>query len=186
IASIANIEMDVSGSVSTGIGTLWDRAGRVAINDGIVKILLHCMEGVGIGSKDGDIDTYIFGKEIFVYVEGSDVGGIGNYRGGGNTFIRTGIVKIVLLAANPLSLGGLKGRLEITGGNVFCDLGDSVQPVNAYGMPVYPKVIESNEPYRKKIETTEGTYQYLAEPSDLFENIHIFVPKFCNETDLQT
>ena len=186
IASIANIEMDVSGSVSTGIGTLWDRAGRVAINDGIVKILLHCMEGVGIGSKDGDIDTYIFGKEIFVYVEGSDVGGIGNYRGGGNTYIRTGTVKIVLLAANPLSLGGLKGRLEITGGNIFCDLGDGVQPVNAYGMPVYPKVIETSEPYRKKIETTEGTYQYLADPSDLFENIHIFVPKFCNETDLQT
>ena len=46
------------------------------------------------------------------------------------------------------------------------------------------EVILQNLP--KKIETTEGTYQYLADPSDLFENIHIFVPKFCNETDLQT
>ena len=114
------------------------------------------------------------------------MGGIGNYRGGGNTFIRSGTVKTVLLAANPLSLGGLKGRLEITGGNIFCDIGDGVQPVNAYGMPVYAKVIETKESYHKKIETTEGTYQYLAEPSDLFENIHIFVPKFCIETELQT
>lgn len=186
IASIANIEMDVSGSVSTGIGTLWDRAGKVAINDGEIKILLHCMEGVGIGSKNGDIDTYIFGREIFVYVEGSDVGGIGNYHGGGDTYIRGGIIKVVLLAANPISLGGIKGRLEISSGNVFCDIGNGVQPVNAYGIPVYHREVSDSDRYYKKIETEEGTYQYRAEPSDLFENIHIFVPKFCLETDLQT
>lgn len=186
ITSIADIEMDVSGSVSTGIGTLWDGIGRVVINDGVVKILMHCMEGVGIGSKDGNIDIHLLGEEVFVYAEGSEVGGIGNYRGAGNTYIRTGVVKVVLLAANPLSLGGLKGRLEITGGNVFCDIGDGVQPVNAYGIPVFHKVIETKEPYRKKIETEEGSYQYIADSSELFENIHVFIPKFCIETELQT
>ena len=35
----------------------------------------------------------------------------------------------------------------------------------------------------KKIETEEGTYQYMATASKLFENIFIYIPKFCNELD---
>ena len=185
IASIADIEMDVSGSNSTGIGALFDAAGQIRLNAGIVNVNMHAMEGVGIGSMGGNVDIYVFGEEILVYGEGSDIGGIGNYRGGGHTFIRTGVVKIVLLAANPISLGGLKGCLEITGGNIYCDMANSIQPVNGFGEPVYHKVIDTEEVYSKKIETQGGSYQYIASPTSLFEHVHIFIPKFCNEQDIQ-
>lgn len=185
IATIADIEMDVSGSNSTGIGALYDAGGQIRLNAGLVNVNMHAMEGVCIGSNGGNTDIYIFGEEILVYGEGSDIGGIGNYRGSGHTFVRTGAVKIVLLAANPISLGGLKGSLEITGGNLYCDLTNGVQPVNGYGEPVYHKVVDSEEVYSKKIETQAGSYQYIATPSTLFDHIHIYVPKFCNEQDLQ-
>jgi len=185
IVSSGNIEMDASGSYATGIGSLRDGKGQIAVNAGRAKMILHCMEGVGIGSMDGFMNTQISGGEVFVYIEGSDVGGIGNYHGGGNTIIRSGVVKVVLLAANPMPLGDVKGYLEISGGNVFCDLAGTVQPVNQFGVPVFERVIESKDTYYSRVETAEGTYQYIAEPSELFENLHIYVPKFCVETPLE-
>ena len=184
ISSIGDIEMDVSGSNSTGIGTLKDNEGKILINSGLVNIILHCMEGVAIGSMNGMVDTYVFGDEIFVFAEGSDVGGIGDYRGSGNTYIRSGTVKITLLAAMPIALGGTKGMLEISGGNVLCDLTNSLQPVNQFGTPVYHREVASDEPYTMKIETEEGAYIYQANPTELFDNIHIYLPKFCTEQEL--
>lgn len=184
ISSIAYIEIDVSGSNSTGIGSLRNSTGKININSGKVKINMHCMEGVGIGSMGGDIAVSIFNDEVFVYAEGSEVGGIGNYRGTGDTFIRGGALKVVLLAANPIPLGSQKGRLEITGGNVYGDIGDIVQPVNAYGVPLIHKVVEGDA-YMKKLDTEEGNYQYVAKSSGLIENIHVYIPKYCHEMDLQ-
>lgn len=185
ITSVAEIELDVSGSNATGIGCLQDKTGKIYINDGDIRINMHCMEGVAIGSMNGAVDTYILGNDVFVYAEGSEVGGIGNFRGYGDTYVKSGNIKVVLLAASQIPLGSQKGRLEITGGNIYGDLGDAVMPVNMFGMPVQHKVVESTE-YIKKIETEEGVYLYRAKRSDLFENIHVYIPKFCNEIDIQT
>ena len=186
ISSVADIELEVSGSNATGIGCLYDREGSIAFNEGVVSVTNHCMDGVGIGSKNGNLDIQLFGEDIFVYVEGSEVGGIGNYRGAGNVSIRNGaIIKVALMAALPIALGGLKGRLEITGGNIMADLEGCPQPVNSYNVPVYHQEIKDAELYCKKIETEEGSYQYVANLADRFENLHIFIPKNCKEMDLQ-
>ena len=144
------------------------------------------MDGVGIGSRNGDMDIQVFGEEVFVYCEGSEVGGIGNYRGGGNLNIHSSaIIKVALLAASPVALGGIKGRLEITGGNIYADLEGCPQPVNAYNVPVYHREITGEELYCKKIETEAGNYQYIANATNRFENLHIYLPKECKETDLK-
>lgn len=184
ISSTANIEMDASGSIATGIGSLRDRSGKISVNAGNVKIILHCMEGVGIGSMDGSMEIGLHASEIFVYVEGTDVGGIGNYHGCGKTYVHSGAVKIVLLAANPITLGDTKGYLEISGGNIFCDLSGAVQPVNQFGVPLYEKIIDSKQDYFCRIETMEGMYQYFAESTDLIDGIHVYIPKFCIEMPL--
>ncbi len=185
ISSTAEIEMDASGSVATGIGSLRDKGGKISINSGKVKMILHCMEGVGIGSMDGTMEVGIHSSEIFVYIEGTDVGGIGNYHGCGKTYIHSGAVKVVLLAANPISLGDTKGYLEISGGNIFCDLAGAVQPVNQFGVPLFEKVIDSKDDYFCRIETVEGMYQYFGEATDLIDGIHIYIPKFCIEMPLE-
>ncbi len=185
-SSVADIELEVSGSNATGIGCLYDREGSLAFNEGVVSVTNHCMDGMGIGSKNGNLDIQLFGEEIFVYTEGSEAGGIGNYRGAGNVSIRNGaIIKVSLMAAMPIALGGLKGRLEITGGNIMADMEGCPQPVNSYNTPVYPKVIKDADLYCKKIETEEGTYQYVANSSTRFEDLHIYLPKFCREMDIQ-
>lgn len=184
IKSIADIELDVSGSNSIGIGCLKECGGEIELNEGRVRVMLHCMNGTAIGSFNGHINTTIFGEEIFVYAEGSDVCGIGNFRGDGITTVRTGAIKISLLAANPVSLGGLKGKLEITGGNIFADLSNSPQPVNGFDTPVYPKCFDSQVVYCKKISTEEGSYQYRAKPTELFDHVYIYVPKYYNEIDI--
>ena len=185
-SSVADIELEVSGSNATGIGCLYDREGSLAFNEGVVSVTNHCMDGVGIGSKNGNLDIQLFGEEIFVYTEGSEAGGIGNYRGAGNVSIRNGaIIKVSLMAALPIALGGLKGRLEITGGNIMADMEGCPQPVNSYNTPVYPKVITDADFYCKKIETEEGTYQYVANSSGRFEDLHIYLPKNCKEMDIK-
>ena len=185
-SSVADIELEVSGSNATGIGCLYDREGSLAFNEGVVSVTNHCMDGMGIGSKNGNLDIQLFGEEIFVYTEGSEAGGIGNYRGAGNVSIRNGaIIKVSLMAAMPIALGGLKGRLAITGGNIMADMEGCPQPVNSYNTPVYPKVIKDADLYCKKIETEEGTYQYVANSSTRFEDLHIYLPKFCREMDIQ-
>ncbi len=184
IVSTAQIEMDASGSIATGIGTLRDNGGKITINSGLIKMILHCMEGVGIGSKDGNMEISVQSSELFVYIEGTDVGGIGNYHGCGKTYIHSGAIKVVLLAANPISLGDTKGYLEISGGNILCDLTGTVQPVNQFGVPLFEKVLDTRENYYSRIETAEGMYQYLAEASELIDGIHIYVPKFCIETTI--
>ena len=186
ISSIADIELEVSGSNATGIGALYDRDGVIAINDGVVSLTNHCMNGMGIGSMNGNMDIQLYGEEIFVYGEGSEVGGIGNYRGAGNVYVRNGaIIKIALLAALPIALGGIKGRLEVSGGNIFADMEGCPQPVNKFDVPVYHKEIVGEDFYCKKIETEEGTYQYIANSSSRFDNLHIYLPKYCQEMDLQ-
>lgn len=186
ISSIADIELEVSGSNATGIGCLYDREGVIAINDGVVSLTNHCMNGMGIGSMNGNTDIQLYGEEIFVYGEGSEVGGIGNYRGAGNVYVRNGaILKISLLAALPIALGGIKGRLEVSGGNIYADMEGCPQPVNKFDVPVYHKEIVGEEFYCKKIETEEGTYQYIANSSSRFDNLHIYLPKYCQEMDLQ-
>ena len=184
--SSSDIELEVSGSNATGIGSLYDREGFINFNDGIVSVTNHCMDGVGIGSMNGNMDITMFGEEIFVYAEGSEVGGVGNYRGTGNVYIRNGVMlKVALMAASPIALGGLKGRLEITGGNILADLTGCPQPVNSYNVPVYHKEITDMDFYLKKIETEEGSYQYVANKAERFENLHIYLPKYCKEMDLQ-
>ena len=184
--SSADIELEVSGSNATGIGSLYDREGSIMINDGIVTVTNHCMDGVGIGSMNGSMDVTMFGEEIFVYCEGSEVGGVGNYRGTGNVYIRNGaMLKVALMAASPIALGGLKGRLEISGGNIMADLTGCPQPVNAYDVPVYHKEITGSDFYCKKIQTEEGSYQYVANKAGRFENLHLYLPKNCQEMDLQ-
>ncbi len=186
ISSVADIELEVSGSNATGIGCLYDREGSIALNEGVVSVTNHCMDGVGIGSKNGNLDIQLFGEEIFVFAEGSEVGGIGNYRGAGNVSVRNGaVIKVALMAALPIALGGLKGRLEITGGNIMADMEGCPQPVNSYNVPVYHQEIKDTDLYCKKIETEEGTYQYVANLADRFENLHIYIPKNCKEMDLQ-
>ncbi len=185
ISSIADIELEVSGSNATGIGCLYDRDGKIDINDGIVSCTNHCMDGTGIGSRNGNMDIQIFGEEVFVYCEGSEVCGIGNYRGGGNLNIHSSsIIKVALLAASPVALGGIKGRLEITGGNIYADMEGCPQPVNAFNVPVYHREIEGADLYIKKIETEQGNYQYIAPSTNRFDNLHIFLPKECKETNL--
>lgn len=185
IVSTADIEMDASGSVATGIGSLRDRDGRIQINSGKVRMILHCMEGVGVGSMDGTMEISISSAEVFVYIEGTEVGGIGNYHGCGKTYIHSGVVKVVLLAANSISLGDTKGYLEISGGNILCDLSGAVQPVNQFGVPLFEKVIASDKDYFCRIETVEGMYQYFGEVSELIDGIHIYIPKFCIEMPLE-
>ncbi|MBR3040805.1 MAG: EAL domain-containing protein [Lachnospiraceae bacterium] len=186
ISSIADIELEVSGSNATGIGCLYDRDGSIAINDGMISLTNHCMNGVGIGSMNGNLDIQLYGEEVFVYAEGSEVGGIGNYRGAGNVYIRNGaILKVTLMAALPIALGGIKGRLEITGGNIYADLEGCPQPVNTYDTPVYHRVISDEDFYCKKIETEQGIYQYVANSSNRFDDLHIYLPKECKEMNLQ-
>lgn len=186
IKSVADIEIDTSGSCACSIGAIKPSKGRITLNGGKVNVINHCMEGVAIGSHNGSVEILIFGDEIFAFCEGSDIGGIGNFRGDGDTYIRTGSVKVVALAANPIPLGSMKGKLEITGGNLLCDIGSDVQPVNQYGVQVFHRLIEGEEMYRKKIEMEEGTYQYIAMTNQMFDNLHIYLPKFCHELDLQT
>ena len=80
-------------------------------------------------------------------------------------------------------MGGSKGKLEITGGNIYADLSNSPDPVNQFNVPVFKKEITDIELYSKKIETEEGAYQYMASASKLFENIYIYIPKYCNELE---
>ena len=183
INTSADIELEASGSRATGIGVLLYGKGTIHVHSGFVSCNVHSMNGMGIGSIDGDMEIRSSAEQIFIYVEGSEVGGIGTYHGYGVTRIQNGAHKIVLLAANPISMGGSKGRLEITGGNIYADLASSPDPVNQYDVPVFKKVITDTELYSKKIETEEGTYQYVASASKLFENIYIYIPKFCNELD---
>ena len=89
------------------------------------------------------------------------------------------------MAASPIALGGLKGRLEISGGNIMADLTGCPQPVNAYDVPVYHKEITGSDFYCKKIQTEEGSYQYVANKAGRFENLHLYLPKNCQEMDLQ-
>lgn len=185
-SSVADIELEVSGSNATGIGCLNDSKGSVVFNEGVVTVTNTCMNGVGIGSMNGSLDIQMFGVETMVYTEGSEVGGIGNYRGDGNVSIRNGaIVKVSLLGASPVALGGIKGRLEITGGNILADMEGCPQPVNSYDTPVYHKLVTDTDLYCKKIETGEGTYQYVANTSDRFENLHIYLPEKCKEMDIK-
>jgi EAL domain-containing protein (putative c-di-GMP-specific phosphodiesterase class I) len=179
----ADVEIDASGSQATAIGSLILGKGSICINSGFVSCNVHSMKGMGIGAMDGDMDIISSAEQVFVYVEGTDVGGIGTYHGTGITKIHSGAVKVVLLAANPVSMGGTKGKLEITGGNILADLANSPNPVNQFDVPVFKKTISDTEMYSKKIETEEGTYQYMATASKLFENIFIYIPKFCNELD---
>lgn len=183
--SVADIEMEVSGSYSAAIGSPNDVGGKIALNGGFTKCNVHCMEGIGIGSYNGTIDVNIFGDEVFLYMEGSEVGGVGNFRGSGNTIIRSGVVKITAIGANPISLGSLKGRLEISGGNIVADLANSPDPVNQFDMPVFEKIVETKNMYCKKIETDLGSYQYMASPTELFDNIHVYLPEVYTEKDLQ-
>ncbi len=179
----ADVELDASGSRATGIGVLEYGKGTIQIHSGFVTCNVHSMNGMGIGSLDGDMDIRSSAEQIFIYVEGSEVGGIGTYHGYGITRIQSGVHKVVLLAANPVSMGGTKGKLEITGGNIYADLASSPDPVNQFNVPVLKKVITETELYSKKIETEEGSYQYMASSSKLFDNIYIYIPKYCNELD---
>lgn len=183
INTSADIELEASGSRATGIGVLQYGKGSIRVNSGFVSCNVHSMTGMGIGSLDGDMEIRSSAEQIFIYVEGSEVGGMGTYHGYGVTRIQNGSHKIVLLAANPVSLGGLKGRLEITGGNIFADLSNSPDPVNQFDVPVFQKIINDIDLYSKKIETEEGSYQYMASSCKLFENIYIYIPKYCNELD---
>lgn len=180
----ADVEMDASGSRATGIGVLEFGKGKISLNSGLVSIRLHSMSGMGVGSMDGDMEIRSSAEQVFVYVEGSEVGGIGTYHGKGVTRILSGSYKVVLLAANPVTMGGIKGKLEITGGNIYADLTNSPDPVNQYDVPVFKKTINSDsDTYSKKIETEEGAYQYMATASKLFDGIYVYIPKFCNEVD---
>ncbi len=183
INTSADIELEASGSRATGIGVLQYGKGRIYINSGFVSCNVHSMSGMGIGSLDGDMDIRSSAEQVFIYVEGSEVGGIGTYHGYGMTRIQNGVHKVVLLAANPVSLGGVKGRLEITGGNIYADLANSPDPVNQFDVPVFQKIVTDTEFYNKKIETEEGSYQYMATASKLFDNIYIYIPKYCKELD---
>ncbi|MBO4309487.1 MAG: EAL domain-containing protein [Lachnospiraceae bacterium] len=183
INTSADIELEASGSCATAIGVLKYGKGSININSGFVTCNVHSMNGMGIGSIDGDMDIRSSAEQVFVYVEGSNVGGIGTYHGYGVTRIQNGCHKVVLLAANPISMGGSKGKLQITGGNIYADLANSPDPVNQFDVPVVKKVITDTEHYSKKIETEEGTYQYMASASKLFENIYVYIPKICNELD---
>ena len=178
INTSADIELEASGSRATGIGVLQYGKGTIHVHSGFVSCNVHSMNGMGIGSIDGDMEIRSSAEQIFIYVEGSEVGGIGTYHGYGVTRIQNGAHKIVLLAANPISMGGSKGRLEITGGNIYADLASSPDPVNQYDVPVFKKIITDTELYSKKIETEEGTYQYVASASKLFENIYIYIQIF--------
>ena len=89
---------------------------------------------------------------------------------------------LILLAANPVSIGGTKGKLEITGGNIYGDLSNSPTPVNQFNVPVFKKVV-SEDTYSKKIETEEGSYHYIAHSSKIFDDIYVYIPKFCNEIE---
>ena len=89
------------------------------------------------------------------------------------------------LAANSISLGDTKGYLEISGGNILCDLSGAVQPVNQFGVPLFEKAIASDKDYFCRIETVEGMYQYFGEVSELIDGIHIYIPKFCIEMPLE-
>lgn len=179
----ADVEIDCSGSRAVGIGVLELGKGKVYINSGFVTVRIHSMSGVGIGSMDGDMEIRSSAEQVFIYMEGSEVGGIGTYHGKGVTRIQSGVHKVVLLAANPISMGGMKGKLEITGGNIYADLSNSIDPVNQYNVPVFKKEITGTELYSKKIETEEGSYQYMASSSKIFENIYVYIPKFCSEVD---
>ena len=132
ISVSADVEIDASGSRAAGIGVLELGKGKISINSGFVSVRIHSMSGVGIGSMDGDVDIRSSAEQVFVYVEGSEVGGIGTYHGRGITRIQSGVHKVVLMAANPVSMGGIKGKLEITGGNIYADLSNSIDPVNQY------------------------------------------------------
>ena len=179
----ADVEVDASGSKATGIGVLAYGKGNVNIISGFVTCNVHSMSGMGIGSLDGDMEIQSSAEQIFVYVEGAEVGGIGTYHGYGITRILNGVHKVVLLAANTVSMGGSKGKLEIAGGNIYADLSDSPDPVNQFDVPVFKKTITDTELYAKKIETEEGSYQYNASSSKLFDDIFVYVPKYCNELD---
>lgn len=183
ISVSADVEIDASGSRAAGIGVLELGKGKISINSGFVSVRIHSMSGVGIGSMDGDVDIRSSAEQVFVYVEGSEVGGIGTYHGRGITRIQSGVHKVVLMAANPVSMGGIKGKLEITGGNIYADLSNSIDPVNQYDVPVFKKEITDTDHYSKKIETEEGAYQYIASSSKIFDNIYVYIPKFCNEVD---
>ena len=183
IAISADVEIDASGGRSAAIGVLQLGLGKIYINSGFVNVNLRSMQGVAIGSMDGDMEIISSAEQVFVYAEGSDVGGIGTYHGKGVTRIQSGSYKVVLLAANPISMGGTKGKFEITGGNIFADLDNSPTPVNLFDVPVFKKEIKEYERYSKKIETEEGSYQYIANSSSLFDNIFVYIPKFCNEVD---
>ncbi|MCR5848372.1 MAG: EAL domain-containing protein [Lachnospiraceae bacterium] len=179
----ADVEMDASGSRATGIGVLQYGKGSIHVHSGFVSCNVHSMSGMGIGSLDGDMDIRSSAEQIFIYVEGSEVGGIGTYHGYGITRIQNGVHKVVLLAANPVSMGGSKGRLEISGGNIYADLSNSPDPVNQFDVPVFKKEVTGIELYSKKIETEEGSYQYMASASKLFDNIFVYIPKYCNELE---
>lgn len=178
----ADVEIEASGGRASGVGVLQLGRGNINLNSGFVSCNLHSMTGVGIGSLDGDMDIRTSAEQVFIYVEGSEVGGIGTYHGQGVTRIQNGSVKVSLLAANPVSIGGTKGKLEITGGNIYGDLSNSPTPVNQFNVPVFKKVV-SEDTYSKKIETEEGSYHYIAHSSKIFDDIYVYIPKFCNEIE---
>ena len=65
------------------------------------------------------------------------------------------------------------------------DLEGCPQPVNTYDTPVYHRVISDEDFYCKKIETEQGIYQYVANSSNRFDDLHIYLPKECKEMNLQ-
>ena len=94
IQSESDISLKVNGEQVTAIGSMNDGTGHIDIISGNYDIRYNAMNGASIGSVDGSVDVKYYGDNLKIYAEGTNISGIGNYKGSGKIEMLGGNVDI--------------------------------------------------------------------------------------------
>ncbi len=173
----AEINVMCDGKYCNGIGAIDDSNGTITIYGGTANIQFSSNTGSGIGSINGNVNTYILGGDISISGEGADIIGIGTQKGFGKIYINDGIISIILYAANAVPIGNVQRNVIIEGGNIQCDFPEDIIPVNSHQIPLAAHIITETDEFLQAIETIHYSYVYKAKHSTRFPYIKVYLPE---------
>ena len=170
------IDINCDGKQCSAIGVIDNSDGSIIIDGGTINIRFTSHAGAGIGCINGKVGINIYGGELTVYGEGTDIVGIGDQSGFGKIYINHGIISIILYAANAVPIGNVQRYVIIDGGNIQCDFPEDIIPVNSYQAPLAAHIITEADEFRQLVETIQYSYIYKAGNSIRFPYIKVYLP----------
>ncbi len=177
LISSGNLVVQCNGRNITAIGGMEESEGKLLLANGVINISLNGLCGSGIGAVGGRVNVEVLRGDISINGEGSDIVGIGDHTGYGEVYIKNGTIHIELYATNAMPIGNMKRYAVIDGGNIQCNIPDSIKLTNSFGAPLVPRSIMVTEEFRQIINTVSYSYEYLASYSDRYPDLKVYLPE---------